>query len=101
MLPCTVRETTSACGASPAALACALSHAIARSSGGSPTTFAKPDPTMPPQRPASSPQIRSVRSTGRGSVAGEAEEMATVVQELVDGVVGHRRDEVDLHDEHH
>ena len=87
----------SACASSPAGTDWAASHAIAWSSGGSPTTRAKPAASSPPQSPASSPQISSVRSMS--SVTREAEQMPAVVEELVQRVIGDGPDEVDLREQ--
>jgi hypothetical protein len=59
---CTVRETTSAAGASCAARACESSKAVAPSTAGSPATVAKPVASTAASAPATSPQIRSVLS---------------------------------------
>src|SRR4051794_16007288 len=73
---------------------CASSKAIALSTCGSPNTFAKTNASRPAARPASMPRIRSPRTVFEPSmplVAGEAEEMASVVDPLVQGHALHDR----------
>src|SRR4029453_11281291 len=56
---------------------------------GSPTTYATPKATSPANRPASRPLTRKSRvEIMRGSVAGEAEQGAPVVDPLMDSSAG-------------
>src|SRR3954447_3945998 len=78
------RLTSSGSGASPLAPASCCSKAIAWSIGGSPNRRANPKASRAAITPTIMPRTRRVPTTVNSSVAGEAEEMATVVKELVD-----------------
>src|SRR4051794_17488634 len=74
---------------------------------GSPKAYAKAKASTPAARPASMPRTSRAR-TMPASVAGEAEQVAAVVHELVDEGAGEQRrrallgaDEVHEHDEDH
>src|SRR5579875_906309 len=66
---------------------------MARSTCGSPNSEAKPKARTPANRPASIPRISKPRTTGRpsASVAGEAQQMPSVVDELVNVHAGNER----------
>src|SRR5688572_15979939 len=88
----------SACSASCAALA--SSTAMAASTCGSPTVYATEKASRPAISPARSPRTRKLRAVI--SVAREAEEVASVVDPLVDGVATDDRDQALLRaDEEH
>src|SRR3954447_14578083 len=102
----TSRETSWGIGASCLAFAWASSNPMAWLTAGSPTTSANPVATSPPRAPATSPQMSRFRSTAaRRLVAGEAEQVAPVVDPLVHGAAGDERRHalVDTHevDEQH
>src|SRR5689334_12381524 len=85
----TARLTTSSSSGAPAAWAVLYSKSMARSIWGSPTIRPKPKAASAARMPTSIPRMRNVRIISvvlRRSVAGEAEEVATVVHELVDVV---------------
>src|SRR3954470_13903252 len=63
----------------------------ARAISGSPMALANPKATRAAKRPTSSPRVRYVLATRRSSVAGEGEEVAGVVHELVHVVAAHER----------
>src|SRR3954471_2806304 len=88
---------------------CASSHAIALSIWGSPNSLANTKASTPAARPTSIPRIRSPRAARAPSigdlVAGEAEEVAAVVDPLVERHARHEArgallgaDEVDEED---
>src|SRR5215469_2024150 len=68
------------------ASACAVSNAIARSTGGSPTSFKKPNPRRPASTPTIIPRSNSapvITAPPPWSVAGKAQQMPSVVDEFV------------------
>src|SRR5262249_8308246 len=81
-----------------AAASLASSYAIARSTDGSPARDANPAPSTPAQNPATRPQISSLLSICL--VAGEAEQVATVVDELVHVGAGDERRGSLVHPDH-
>src|SRR5262249_30992271 len=88
MVFCTSRLTTSTSGGAPSAWAVLYSKSIDRSICGSPKTLPKVKASSAAKTPTSIPRMRNERimlSSPR-SVAGEAEQVATVVHELVDEV---------------
>src|ERR1700754_4669841 len=84
MLLCTPRLTSSSPPCSPAAWAAPCSNARPPSRAGSPNTRAKTNAISPATRPASIPRTSSdLTIAACRSVAGEAEQVPTVVDELV------------------
>src|SRR5688500_13772561 len=113
MVLCTTRLTSS--GSSPAPWLCAApwvaSKAIAWSMGPSPNKVAKRYATTPAARPTNMPRTSRARAdisaAPSRSVAGEAEQVPSVVDELVHRRAGDERgdallgaDEVEQHDGH-
>src|SRR5215469_11607314 len=101
---CTVRLTSSGSGASPAIWRTCSSKPIARLTCGSPNSHAKPNARSPASAPASMPLTSSDRTMALGLMAGEAEQVAPVVDEFVDVHAGEDRrrallgaDEIERH----
>src|SRR3954453_14704241 len=102
------RETTSAATGSWRMRARWSSKSMAAWTWGSPTAYANANASRPAARPASMPRTSRARTMTSPLVAGEAEEVATVVHELVDEGAGEDRrgallgaDEVQQHDREH
>src|SRR5215469_9300095 len=101
---CTARLTSGGSGASPAIWCICSSKPIARLTCGSPNSHAKAKARSPASAPASMPLTSSARTMALGLMAGEAEQVPSVVDEFVDVHAGEDRrrallgaDEIERH----